>query len=164
MPTSRHRAPIPFLLEPRYWRQRLRDVDLDRCGLLVLPRSDLSTPAVQVDELRVRTHDGIRLWGLRGRSPFHAVAARATIHLVGAFERPEISNEVASDGGVDFVFQVPAGRRLEDRVLDVLRLCQLVAGESDLSLGQIQLVHRSEGHEPDEFMIARRLLEAGLED
>ncbi len=159
VPSQEQRAPSPFLLDPTYWRNRLAGLDLDRSGLLVLEREDLSSPLCTVEELRVRTHDGIRLWGLRGSSPFHPNARRARVHLVGAFERPVVSLDAVTEGCADFVFQVPAGRRLEDRVLDVLRLCQLIASNSELELEDIELAAPTDGPMPDEFMIARRLIE-----
>ncbi len=159
VPSQEQRAPSPFLLDPTYWRNRLASLDLDRSGLLVLEREDLSSPLCRVEELRVRTHDGIRLWGLRGHSPFHLTPRRARVHLVGAFERPIVSVDAVTEGCTDFVFQTPAGRRLEDRVLDVLRLCQLVASTSELGLEDIELTAPDKGPMPDEFMIAQRLIE-----
>jgi hypothetical protein len=130
-------------------------------GLLILPRSDLCSPVVDVVEWRMKAHDGQRLWGLRGQSPFHAIAQGACIRELHASELPVISLDTITKGMVDFVFQVPAGRRLEDRVLDVLRVVQ-VALNSGLEPNQVQLVHQSAQDETDEFMIVQRLLEQGL--
>ena len=159
VPSHEERAPSPYLLDPSYWRNRLAGLDFERSGLLVLEREDLSSPLCHVEELRVRTHDGIRLWGLRGGSPFHPNARCARVRLVGAFERPTVSVDAVTDGCVDFVFQVPAGRRLEDRVLDVLRLCLMIASQSELDLENIELIAPETGPMPDEFMIAQRLIE-----
>ena len=119
---------------------------------------DLSSSRVTVDELRVRTHDGIRLFGLRGLSTFHPHPTGALLRLVGAFERPEICQDTIAEGVAEFVFQVPAGRRLEDRVFDVLRLRQLVSSTHDLAEQDIRLSWNEGDREPDEFMIASRLL------
>ena len=72
--------------------------------------------------------------------------------------------DAITDGCLDFVYQIPAGRRLEDRVLDVLRVWQVAVHYSGLSADEIQLVAAIPGEEPDEFMIASRLLAQGILD
>ena len=64
---------------------------------------------------------------------------------------------------MDFVFRVPFGRKLEDRVLDALRVWQ-AALNSGVEASTIRFVPWPEGGTPDEFMIAERLLEQGLGD
>ena len=49
----------------------------------------------------------------------------ARIRSVGPEQRPEIDPSAIENGAAEFVFQEPAGRRLEDRVLDVVRICQV---------------------------------------
>ena len=66
------------------------------------------------------------------------------------------------DGCLDFVWQIPAGRRLEDRVLDVLRVWQVAVHYSGLEPSKVRLVAPIPGAEPDEFMIASRLLTQGI--
>lgn len=160
MPSSEHREPSPFLLEPGYWRERVARLGTVNRGLLLLPRPDLSTRGADVIEWRLKAHDGIRLWGLRAQSPFHPEPTGARIREVCCGELPEVDHAAVGKGEVEFVFQVPAGRRLEDRVLDVLRVFQVVMN-SGLDPDRVQLAN---GHDepPDEFMIARELLEAGL--
>jgi hypothetical protein len=160
MSDARESAPSPFLLETDFWRSKLAGMDLASCGLLIIPREDLSSGQIAVDELRVRTHDGIRLFGLRGLSTFHPQPTGAVLRLVGAFERPEIRPETVADGFAEFVFQVPAGRRLEDRVFDVLRLRQLVSSTHGLTERAVRLFWNEGDREPDEFMIASRLIHA----
>lgn len=155
------RAPSPFLLDPRYWRERLAKMETVQRGLLLLPRADLSTPLVDVVEWRLRAHDGLRLWGLRATSPFHPQAKGALVREVPTTELPEIAVESVAEGRVDFVFQVPAGRRLEDRVLDLLRVYQ-VAIHSGVDPARIELVPHGEGKLADEFLIASGLVQQGL--
>ena len=157
MPTRRV-APSPLLLEGEYWRSRLARMDSVRPGLLILPRPDLCIPGMEVVEWRLRAHDALRLWGLRCQSTFHTVPKGARIRLVKSSQRPEPEFAAIADGEVDFVYQVPAGRKLEDRVLDCLRIYRVAADYCESDAEHIRL----EGHS-DEFMIARRLIGEGIQ-
>ena len=161
MPCPGRGEPSPFLLEPRYWQSRLAKMETVSRGLLLMPRGDLSSPGVEVVEWRLRAHDGTRLWGLRGTSPFHPLPRGARVREVSAWILPEVSLDTVAEGRADFVFQVPAGRRLEDRVLDVLRVFQVARTTCGIEPEQIDLSCHT-GRQPDEFMIANRLLEQGL--
>jgi hypothetical protein len=145
----------PLLLERGYWRNRLRELRISRISLVLIPRPELSSGGIQVDEFRVRAHDGLRLWGLRARSRFGASSAR--VRVVGPSELPRIDSSAVLRGEAEFVFQEPAGRRLEDRVLDVLRVCQL-AGDVGGTPAQVELVPPADRPAPDEFLIASQLL------
>ncbi|MEO6710730.1 MAG: hypothetical protein ABIP42_14205 [Planctomycetota bacterium] len=72
--------------------------------------------------------------------------------------------DAVTEGCLDFVWQIPAGRRLEDRVLDVLRVWQVAVHYSGLSAEDVRLVAAIPGQETDEFMIASRLLDQGILD
>lgn len=161
MSAPSRRAPLPLLLEPRYWRTRLAAMEAVQRGLLLLPRPDLSSARAEVVEWRLRTHDGCRIWGLRGASPFHPSPSGASIRRVEATELPEIFLDALADGEVEFVYQVPAGRRLEDRVLDALRVRQ-VALHMGLDPDAVRLVSDSPERTPDEFLIAEELIRQGL--
>lgn len=145
----------PLLLESGYWTNRLRELRLSRVSLVLIPRPELSSNGIEVDEFRIRAHDGIRLWGLRARSRFGTHAAR--VRVVGPSDLPMIDSAAVLRGEAEFVFQEPAGRRLEDRVLDVLRICHL-AGEVGSTPAQVELVPPPAGPAPDEFLIASQLL------
>lgn len=145
----------PLLLESGYWTNRLRELRLSRVSLVLIPRPELSSNGIEVDEFRVRAHDGIRLWGLRARSRFGSQSAR--VRVVGPSDLPKIDSAAVLRGEAEFVFQEPAGRRLEDRVLDVLRVCHL-AGEVSSSTAHVELVPPTGGRAPDEFLIASQLL------
>ncbi len=72
--------------------------------------------------------------------------------------------DAIADGCQDFIWQVPAGRKLEDRVLDVLRVWQIAVQYSGLTPLDVRLGGATLGHESDEFMIAARLLSQGIFD
>ena len=130
-------------------------------GLLLMPRADLSTPLVEVVEWRIKAHDGRRLWGLRGNSPFHPEPRGVCIREVAAHEPVEIDLDVICEGRMDLVFQLLPGRRLEDRVLDVIRARQ-VAENLGVHPDDIELVTARGHRQPDEFMIAERLHRQGF--
>ena len=146
----------PLLLERGYWRNRLRELRLSRVSLVLIPRPELSGNGIEVDEFRVRAHDGIRIWGLRARSRFGHRSAR--VRIVGPSDLPKIDSAAVLRGEAEFVFQEPAGRRLEDRVLDVLRVCQIAGTNTDGSQRAVRLVADGGRAVRDEFLIASQLL------
>ncbi len=135
-------------------------------GLIVCPRPDLSTALVDIVEWRVRAHDGQRLWGLHGESKFHERPRGACLRFISSTSAPEINSEAIAAGKLDLVFQIPPGRRLEDRVLDLLRIWQVVTGHSGVDPDQIEIVcpapDQAEAREADEFLIANGLIATGL--
>jgi hypothetical protein len=162
MPGTNKRSLHPLLLERSYWRNRLQELELARQSVLLIPRPELSSPFVEVDEFRIRAHDGVRLFGLRAQCRLQAPTRVARIRIVGPSDLPEIDREAIMNGESEFVFQEPAGRKLEDRVLDVLRICRLAAESCAQADRQreprcLRLL-ADEGCEPDEFLIASQLL------
>jgi hypothetical protein len=131
-------------------------------GLLILPRPDLSSRQAEVVEWRLRAHDGYRIWGLRGQSPFHFAPKGAVIREVSWCDLPQVCQETITDGKVDFVFPVAPGRRLEDRVLDLLRVFQVAVNYSRVELANVKLCGEEPGCEPDEYMIVSRLIGLGI--
>ncbi len=115
-----------YLLDAGFWRERLARLRSTPRSLFFTPRPDLSGPLVEVDEWRLRAHDGERLWGLRARPSFQIALAGASIRFVAAPVRPEVEPERIARGREDWIAQIPAGRRLEDRVLDLVRLTEVV--------------------------------------
>jgi hypothetical protein len=156
MPGSSRRSLHPLLLERQYWRNRLQKLNLDQPSVLLIPRPELSNPAVEVDEFRLRTHDGIRLYGLRAQSRLPIAHQQVMVRLVGPCESPDLDREAMSDGATEFVFQEPAGRRLEDRVMDLLRVCQIAAAQEGRPTRDVRLVFNDDI--PDEFLIVSQLL------
>ncbi len=156
MPKSIKRTLHPLLLERSYWRNRLQELNLARQSVLFSPRPELSSAAIVVDEFRIRAYDGLRLFGLRAQSRFGGVRA-ARVRVVGPSDLPHIDREAIENGWTEFVLQEPAGRKLEDRVLDVLRVCQLAMSGEKVDPKRITLAADA-GREPDEFLIASQLL------
>jgi hypothetical protein len=152
----------PSLLEPDYWRKRLELQELVRHGLLTLPRPDLSSRALEVVELKFRAHDGKRLWGLMGRCPLVRGALPARLRVVGPAEPVGIAADDVEGDFVAFVLQEPPGRRLEDRVLDVVRLCRVAALMDGVAADRIELRNGARGPTPDEFLITDSLRAGGL--
>lgn len=158
MPGPNKRMLHPLLLERGYWRNRLQELRLARQSILLIPRPELSTALIEVDEFRIRAHDGLRLFGLRARCRLGASAGRtARVRIIGPSDLPEIDLSLIDCGEAEFVFQEPAGRKLEDRVLDVLRICHLASETDAAERCRVQL-EASAGEEPDEFLIATQLL------
>ena len=166
MAFSGRQLPLPYLVDRRYWQARLDRMDSVRRGLLILPRPDLSSPFVDVIEWRMRGHDGQRLWGLRALSPFHDEPKGVHLREVAATELPSVRLETVVEGQAEFVLQVPAGRRLEDRVLDVLRVVRVALDTCHLVPEQVHLDPCVCGVDPlrlpDEFLIVERLMDQGI--
>ena len=162
VPLPSRRELHPLLLEPHYWRDRLQHQRSVRHFLLRVPRPDLSSPACEVEEVRFRSHDGVRLWGLVGRCPLLHGQQPALLRTVGACERPAINPSNVQDGFTEIVLQFPAGRRLEDRVLDVLRTCDLALNLQWVDVDRVQLSTTDSRDLPDELRIAEQLRSTGL--
>lgn len=162
MPSPERRSPSRFLLEPDYWRERLAGLGSVSRGLLLFPRPDLSSPIVEVVEWSLRAHDGTRLWGLKGQSAFHPEPRGVWLREFDSAEPPSVVLAPIYDGCIDFAMQVPAGRRLEDRVLDVLRAWQVAATTCGIETAAVRFVAPVQGEESDAFLIASQLLKKGF--
>lgn len=163
MPNPARKSLHPLLMEPTYWRNRVEEMNLRQRSLFVLPRPDLSSPAVDVAEIRLRAHDGLRLVGITGRCTLGSKAMPVRIRMICADQPLEVDREAVCDGFCDIAIHVPNNRRLEDRVLDVMRACQTAAEMDGVDPGRISFVFRSDDSEPDELRIASQLLSHGLE-
>lgn len=150
-------------MDPAYWQSRLAAMRSVNRGLIVCPRPDLSTALVDIVEWRIRAHDGLRLWGLHAQSNFHEQPRGARVRFIGCSEVPEIDLAQIPDGVLDLVFPIPPGRKLEHRVLDILRVWQVVAAHSEVDPAKIELLAPAqEGRDGDDFMIATELIASGL--
>ena len=155
--SGRH-SPTPFLLEARYWLDRVSRMETVSRSYLLVPRPDLSSPLVDVVDWRLRAHDGAKITGLRGQSPFHPAPRGAQVRQVGPDEPLAPDLEAIAGGLADFVYRREPGRRLEDRVLDALRVWQ-AARNLGVEPADIRFAHPG-----DEFMIAQELLDQGLSE
>lgn len=153
-----HRAVHPLLMEPTYWRNRLQELDGVLRTLSLVPRPDLSGHGRQVVEFRLRAHDGQRLWGLLARPEWHGGSRPAHIRVVGPSERPDVDGRALEEGISDIVLQESAGRRLEDRVLDVVRVCQMACSTEGIDPDRVRFAALDGRSAPDECLIAEQLL------
>ena len=149
----------PLLLERKYWRDRLQEQQATRPFLLLTPRPDLSSASCDVQEIRFRAHDGARIWGLVGRSPFLRGPQPASLRVLNAADVPRIDVGEVERGRTQFLIQMPPGRRLVDRVLDVLRLRQIAV---DFALIDGERVEFAGGEGRDEVRIASELRSGGI--
>jgi hypothetical protein len=158
MPSQRRHPPHPLLLEQEYWRNRLQALRLARPSALYTPRQDLSSRSVRVEEFRVRAHDGLRLCGLVGKRSMAIGTSQIRLRILPPDQPPDIDLPAVRSGMVEYALQLPAGRRLEDRVLDVLRVCELAASRENVRPRDVLLFAPEGETEPDEFLIASQLM------
>ena len=167
MPSRRRHPPHPLLLLRDYWRNRLQTLKLARPSALYTPRPDLSTRAVRVEEFRVRAFDGLRLFGLCGHRSMAIgktqVRLRMLPHDTPADRPTEIDLSAVRSGVTEYVLRCPEGRKLEDRVLDVLRVCELAAAKEGIRTHEVVLFTPEAESEPDEFLIAAQLISGEIE-
>jgi hypothetical protein len=130
--------------------------------LVCFQRPDLATAEIEVTEWSLRAHDGLRIVCLMGRPTLQVAPEGAYIRELEPGGAPVIDLGAIKAGCLDFIIQLPAERRLEDRVLDVLRVCQAVAATCELNPDRIRFLPWMGGHQPDEFLIAGELVRTGL--
>jgi hypothetical protein len=136
---------------------------LARPSALYTPRPDLSSRSVRVEEFRVRAYDGLRLPGLVGKRSMAIGASRTRLRILPPEVLLEVDVSAVRSGVIEYALQLPAGRRLEDRVLDVLRVCELAASREGIRPQEV-LLHSPDGEtEPDEFLIASTLMSGEIE-
>ena len=130
---------------------------MTRCSLLILPRPDLSSPFVDVEEFRARTYDGERFWGLKSRCLLRLESCRVRVRAVGPCDLPAVDPAVTDEGVVEYVFQELPGRRLEDRVLDTVRVARVAAEREGVPVDAIEF-YASGGASADEMRIAAQIV------
>lgn len=152
---SRH-----LLLDPEYWRVRLERLEREPRQLAIFPRTDLSRPGIEVIELRLRALDGARLTALLARSAFADTGLEVRLRACPEASELALDFEAVEAGGTDLVFQYPPGRRLEERVLDLLRI--VAAACSLESIDCDKVAFRPSGScVQDEFAIVEFLRQEG---
>lgn len=154
------RAVHPLLLDPSYWRDKLQSISHGSIGVVWTPRPDLSGRGKETMEFRVRSHDGERLWGLFARPSWQSEPWPAIVRSVGPADRPTLDARRIQTGTAEFVFQEPAGRRLADRVIDVMQVCRLALETQGIEEVEVEGPHaRAAGADcNDELLIAGQLL------
>ena len=171
------------LLDPNFWRPRLRALERAPRKLVMAPRPDLSRPGIEVLGLRVRGHDGRALSALLGRSAF---ARRGDfVRVRPAWPgHPEVLDWASlQDGGTDVVLLPFAdeqrsasigedggqpgravGRRLEDRVLDVIRLAEVACSIESVPCGAVRFGWGRSHECEDAFTLAALIRDQGWLD
>lgn len=114
-------------------------------------------------EFCIKSHDGEKLWGLFARPAWHSAPWHALVRSVGPSERPCIDARLVHSGGAEFVFQEPAGRRLADRVVDVMQACRLAMETDGIDRVAVETPGAANPTGPrpecsDELLIADQLL------
>ena len=71
---------------------------------------------------------------------------------------PDVDRRAIENGCAEFIFRRLEGRRLEDRVLDVLRITRMACATQGIDSDQVSLAVQAECRAPDEFVIAQQLL------
>ena len=149
------------MMDPGFWRSRLEKLEREPRKLAVFPRTDLSRPGIDVIELRLCAHDGVKLTALLARSAFAGtglvVRLRACVDPQGA----ELDFSAVEEGGSDLVMHYPPGRRLEDRVLDVLRIVAAACSVESIDCSKVTF-QPSDSCVQDEFAIVQLLRQMGL--
>ena len=147
----------PLVLEREFWCNRLSTMGEVPRRLLIVPRPELSRPGTEVVELKLRAHDGERLSALMGRSAFGADGQPLRLRLLGIGELLGVTWEAVDSGNTEVVYRPTSGRRLEDRVLDLIRVAQAVASIDGVDPESIEFVPPRQGATPDEIWIAEQL-------
>lgn len=152
---SRH-----LLMSPEFWRPRLERLESEPRQLVIFPRPDLSRPGVEVIELRLRAHDGARLTALLARSAFADTGVEVRLRACVDPEQTSLDFGTVESGGSDLVLRYPSGRRLEDRVLDVLRVLGAACSLEGVDCSKVRL-QPSDSCVQDEFAIVQFLRAEG---
>ena len=151
-----------LLLDPSFWRLRLEAMGRVPRKLLLFPRPDLGHPGVEVLELHLRGHDGFRLRALLGRSVYRPDGTPTRLRLAESGRDESLDWGRIEGGEADLVFNADLGRRLEDRVLDVLRLVTCAATLEGMEEHKIELLPEDRGSAADELLIAQALRDERL--
>jgi hypothetical protein len=149
-----------LLLDPDYWKPRLTRLVHQPASIIRTPREDLCRPGIEVVELRLKAHDGASIRALIARSAFHQNGSAIHVRTCGDFDTCAIDWKTVEAGASDVVFPYPESRRLEDRVLDVLRVVQTVTSMESTESRAVELFCGCQTR-PDEFRIVDMLRERG---
>ena len=125
------------LLDPEYWRPRLKLLKSTPRRLLVFPRPEQSRPGTELVEFRVRAHDDQRLVGMLARRAYGRDCDMIRLRACRDIDAGRIDWEAVGDGITDLIIEVPEGRRLTDRVLDALRLTQAACSIESVGFARV---------------------------
>lgn len=147
----------PFLFDRDFWCAKLAYLRAIPRRLLIVPRPELSRPGFDVLEVKLRAHDGERLSALIARSAFGCSDQPSSIRLLGPGDLMRVHWSAVEQGQLEACFRPLEGRRLEDRVLDLLRVMDAVRSLEDTS-PCVQLAPECRDPLPDDVWIAEQVL------
>jgi len=154
-------TPHPLLLDPEYWQRRLESLGVTPRRLMLFPRPDLARPGIEVIEMRFAGQDGAPLTALLGRPAMEARPRRTHLRLVPEGEELAPDWAVLREGHLDLVMESPGERRLEERVLDLMRLVRCACSLEGVDEESLDLEPEQGGHGPDELLICASLRAQG---
>lgn len=148
-----------YLLQPGYWRPRLRKLASVPRKLVICPRPDLSRPGIEVLELRLQAHDRAPIRALLGRSAFARHGELVGVRVADSEVSDELDRAAIEAGRTDVLVLLSPRRRLEDRVLDVLRVVEACCSLESVDCDQVVLGPGP--HARDELVVAGLLRDEG---
>lgn len=148
----------PLLLEPSYWHKRLSQLASGPTSMMSSPRKDLSSGGRRVEEFRLRAHDGQMLWGLISYPTLFPGTRPCRIRAAGPTDPLELDPESPEQGLIEILYQAPAGRRLEDRVLDLFRIREQAKREPNVRNSATSMQSLQAAHPADEVLIATQVM------
>ena len=150
-----------FFMDPDYWRPRLARLERTPKQLVLVPRPEDSRPGTELLELRLRAHDGERLVALLARMAFGQRCQNVHLHSAPHAEADAIDWGAVENGTTDVVFGFPPQHRLEDRVLDVLRVTRAACEVESVDGARAELGPCGPEPTADAVCIARMIREKG---
>lgn len=153
----------PGLLDEKFWSERLQEEAAVPLRMLVLPSGN-SDDGTEAFELMVSGRDGERLHGVLVRRT-HDVeplssGARPALRLVAGHADQQHPADLA-DCEAELHFEPAPHKRLEERVLDTLRMLRAARRVDGIACARALAAGSCELPPPDEFLIAECLLNRG---
>jgi len=108
----------------------------------------------------MRAHDGAPLTALVARSAFAEVGQEVHLRSEPDLSCVELDHPLVECGGTDLVFRYPNARRLEDRVLDLVRILDAACSLEGIECKDVVLCP-SGACIQDEFAIVQFLRQEG---
>ncbi len=144
-------------MDPEFWRPRLAQLERTPRQLVLYPRPDDSRPGTEVIELRLCAHDGERLTALLVRSSFGQRCETLRLRSTSPLTVAALDWSQVEEGITDVVFDFPPTHRLEDRVLDVLRILNAARSVKNVDGARVEMGPCGAGAERDAVCIAKMI-------
>ncbi|MEO0649089.1 MAG: hypothetical protein AAFZ65_00245 [Planctomycetota bacterium] len=151
----------PAFTDSGFWDTRLSSLSTTPRQLLVFPRQELALPGGEASEIWLRAHDRTRLRALFARSAVAAPRSEVLVSLVDDLHGRRLDWDQIADGRPQCVLERQPGRRLEDRVLDLIRLIRAARDLARIEDQRLGLRASEVDRGRDEVMIVERLLAEG---